>query len=115
MSLAWESQVFHYMASVPHQVGERETQSFKASHLTVARRVRLLYVPCANSNIQTNLAYNLPYLFEDISTAPAVTSPQVLHLHETMHLLHIAVTIHSELWGSGVELVVWDFSNLLVK
>jgi hypothetical protein len=31
-----------------------------------------------------------------------------------MHLLHIAVTIHSELWGSGVDLDCWDASNLLV-
>jgi len=31
-----------------------------------------------------------------------------------MHLLHIAVTIHSELWGSGVGSHCWDISNLLV-
>ena len=36
------------------------------------------------------------------------------HAHATMHLLHIAVTIHSELWGSGVDSHCWDISNLLV-
>lgn len=58
----------------------------------------------------------LPNLFcVHQSPVPFQKEQSRVHPQKSMHLLHIAVTIQSELWGSGVDLECRDTSNLLVK